>query len=553
MLLEVSDMKLSKNEMQIKLPSLEKQEMIISNKNSVVLIGANGSGKTRMSVWIEDNNQNLTVHRVAAQKSLNMPPLTRPSDMNNSLESFLFGGSGGSKEWLKNAGKKNYRWGNRPATHLLNDFSQLMEFLVTEEYEKSLIYRQEHKTGNNSFDNVTKLEIIRKIWEDVIQNKVLHINAGRIEVSNKSSSNELFNGAEMSDGERAIFYFIGEVLCVPDNSLIIIDEPENHLHKSILVRLWNEIEAARPDCIFLYVTHSLDFAVSRNNSQIIWVKDMPSKDEWEYELLSENDSRIDDVKLEILGNRQKVLLVEGDSQNSIDNKLYSAIFKDYNVISVESCNKVIEITKAYKDRHLQDKHYCEVKGIVDRDRRSNNEIEKLKQDNIFCPEVAEVENLFLLPEVIQVVAKKINIKEEDIEKILKEVKDKTFDYLENNIDKQALLFTRARVKDKINIIVNKKTDSIEQYRNNINSILDIIDLENEHYQSIEELKNIIENKDYYKALEKINDKGLFNHNGLKEIFGWDKKHYIEYILIWANASDVSEELCNIFKNYVRID
>lgn len=552
MLLEVSDMKLSKNEMQIKLPSLEKQEMIISNKNSVVLIGANGSGKTRMSVWIEDNNQNLTVHRVAAQKSLNMPPLTRPSDMNNSLESFLFGGSGGSKEWLKNAGKKNYRWGNRPATHLLNDFSQLMEFLVTEEYEKSLIYRQEHKTGNSSFDNVTKLEIIRKIWEDVIQNKVLHINAGRIEVSNKSSSNELFNGAEMSDGERAIFYFIGEVLCVPDNSLIIIDEPENHLHKSILVRLWNEIEAARPDCIFLYVTHSLDFAVSRNNSQIIWVKDMPSKDEWEYELLSENDSRIDDVKLEILGNRQKVLLVEGDSQNSIDNKLYSAIFKDYNVISVESCNKVIEITKAYKDRHLQDKHYCEVKGIVDRDRRSNNEIEKLKQDNIFCPEVAEVENLFLLPEVIQVVAKKINIKE-DIEKILKEVKDKTFDYLENNIDKQALLFTRARVKDKINIIVNKKTDSIEQYRNNINSILDIIDLENEHYQSIEELKNIIENKDYYKALEKINDKGLFNHNGLKEIFGWDKKHYIEYILIWANASDVSEELCNIFKNYVRID
>ena len=39
----------------------------------------------------------------------------------------------------------------------------------------------------------------------------------------------------MSDGERAIFYFIGEVLCAKENSLIIIDEPENHLHKSILV------------------------------------------------------------------------------------------------------------------------------------------------------------------------------------------------------------------------------------------------------------------------------------------------------------------------------
>ena len=431
----------------------------------------------------------------------------------------------------------------------MNDFSQLMEFLVTEEYEKSLEYRQKHKSGIIDFDNVTKLEIIKKIWENVIENKSLTISAGKIEVSNKSSSNELFNGAEMSDGERAIFYFIGEVLCVPNNSLIIIDEPENHLHKSILVRLWNAIESSRPDCTFLYITHSLDFAVSRNNSQIIWVKDMPKKDEWEYELLSENDSKIDDVKLEILGNRQKVLLVEGNT----DSRLYSAIFKDYNIISVGGCDKVIEITKSYKNKCLQDKHYCEVKGIIDRDRRSDEAIKKLNKNNIFCLEVAEVENLFLLPEVIKIVAKKqdkMNLYDE----IIGCVQEKIFLFLSDNIDSQALLFTQYQIQNKIFESVHEKSQKIEEYKEKINDLSKLnSDVDFVYKEVISRLQSIIDNRNYCEALKMINAKCLFSHTGLEKYFHLNKKEYTNYVLCLFNDTDVSEELCNIFKNYVRID
>lgn len=60
---------------------------------------------------------------------------------------------------------------------------------------------------------------------------------------------------------------------------------------------------------------------------------------------------------------------------------------------MESCNAVIQAVKTYGQTGQL--HYMKVKGIVDRDRRSDSEVEKLKSQNIFVPKVAEVESLFL--------------------------------------------------------------------------------------------------------------------------------------------------------------
>ena len=207
--------------------------------------------------------------------------------------------------------------------------------------KKSIEYREEHKEGNKNFDNETKLEKIKKIWEKVITHRKLKICAGKIEVESTDNATETYNGNLMSDGERAIFYFIAEVLVSKDNSLIIIDEPENHLHNSILERLWNEIEAERQDCVYLYITHNLDFARSRNNTQIVWVKNMNNNQKWDYKLLDSNEFS-DDLLLEILGSRDGVLLVEGTADKSIDRKLYSRLFQQYNIMPLEGCTSVIQ-------------------------------------------------------------------------------------------------------------------------------------------------------------------------------------------------------------------
>lgn len=532
----------------LKLPDLDGNPIFVEGKDSLVLIGANGSGKTRMSVWIEFNNtKNCPVHRISAQKSLNMPLKTKTSDIQSSQDNFLYGTESHSGE--ENWRKMNFRYNNHPSVHLLDDFSKLMAVLFTDAFQQTWEEHEENRKSTIKIIKTIKLDKIKTVWENVITNKILNIKAGKIEASNKKSINEIFNGAEMSDGERAIFYFIGVTLCVPENSVIIIDEPENHLHKAILIRLWNAIEAARSDCMFVYITHDLDFAVSRNNSQIVWVKDMPHQNVWDYELLSQEDFPIDELSLEIRGSRQDVLLVEG-KEKSIDKRLYPLVFANYNVIPVEGCDRVISFTKAFNQ--LNEMHYCKVRGIIDRDRRSDEEIGKLNQCGVFCPEVAEVESLFLLPAVIRMVAESLQRNPQEIEKILDGVKQKTFDFLAKNIDEQALLFTRQKVQNNISGAINKNFSTIDDYKATVGSIPKMVDVGLIYEQTRATLQKIIDGQDYLEALKFINNKGLLNVTGLPAAFGWKQDDYIAHVIRLLTVDGVSEKLIAIFKQYIKI-
>lgn len=75
--------------MRIKLPLLNNQQIYVEDKKSIVLVGANGSGKTRMSIWIDENNSDLNIHRISAQKSLNIPEFVSPSELENAKEKFF--------------------------------------------------------------------------------------------------------------------------------------------------------------------------------------------------------------------------------------------------------------------------------------------------------------------------------------------------------------------------------------------------------------------------------------------------------------------------------
>lgn len=533
--------------MRIELPSQD-EELYIEGKNSLVLIGANGAGKTRLSVWIDEHNPNINIHRVSAQKSLNMPSTVNTSEMGVAEDMLNYGTTDGNKDWLIRHAKRNNRWGNSPETFLLNDYAQLMVYLMTESYEKSLEYREKHKQGEEQFNNETKLEKIKRIWEGVISHKKLKICAGKIEVMNDDAQSE-YNGSEMSDGERAIFYFIGEALSVKKDSLIIIDEPENHLHKAILARLWNAIEAERPDCVFLYITHDLNFASSRVNCQVIWVKKMIDKNHWEYELVDDVSSS-EELRLEIMGSRQKILLVEGTRDKSIDRKLYERVFKEYNIIPLESCQAVIQATKAYK-KTAQINH-VEIKGIVDRDRRNNDEIQELRLDNIFVPKVAEIENLFMLPEVIEMVARKLS--NDNAQEIINQTKEKTFEYLTNNMENQAMLFIKQYAENYVNTQVSQHCETLQEYKTQITNIPANIGLDAQYAEYIKKLQRIIDERDYLEALGVINNKGLIAMTRLSNQFGWTKDYYINQVLQFISSDDDdAKQLINIIKRYISID
>ena len=49
-------------------------------------------------------------------------------------------------------------------------------------------------------------------WEKVITHRRLQISAGKIEVESVDGNSDKYNGNAMSDGERAIFHYIAEVV-----------------------------------------------------------------------------------------------------------------------------------------------------------------------------------------------------------------------------------------------------------------------------------------------------------------------------------------------------
>ena len=95
--------------MKIKIPNLQGKENYIEDKSSIILIGANGAGKTRMSVWIDENNPEINIHRISAQKSLNLPKMVRPTEIQAAEEEFLYGTTAENKDWLVRYAKKGSR------------------------------------------------------------------------------------------------------------------------------------------------------------------------------------------------------------------------------------------------------------------------------------------------------------------------------------------------------------------------------------------------------------------------------------------------------------
>lgn len=547
----------TQNDIDLNQKNFENQNAEYKNcfdKNSIVLIGANGSGKTRLSVWIDKQNIKFHVHRISAQKSLELPKYTQPIEKEKAKEILIYGRE--MNNWEEGVLKNNQgdrlneikfdsKWSDAPETHELRDINQLMQFLVSDDQlESSKVYDvfldDPKKLSNNSSEN--HLSILRKVknlWEKVVLHKVIKIESGKILVQSRdcTNSNELYNGHEMSDGERAVFYFIGQVLSASKDSLIIIDEPENHLHNTIISRLWNLLEEARPDCVFLYITHNLDFALRSKRSVLIWVKDMPSKDKWNYEFINEDDDdKFDSLQLQMLGCREKIVLVEGN-ENSYDCKIYRALFPNCKIIPVESCSKVKELVRAFnsKNSNLLKNGAVKVYGIVDRDRMNDSEVAKLNNENILVLNVAEIENVFLLTDVISLVATQQEKKHDEIQNIIAKCQSKIFKLLEAEKTNQCNLYLKNELLNKIEIeVLNKKITEQNKSSDFYKGLFEYLiksDFFDKEYDSIEhKFEEIINNKNYDQVLMKYNNKGLLAQSDICSDLGVTVEGYKELFI-----------------------
>ena len=138
---------------------------------------------------------------------------------------------------------------------------------------------------------------------------------------------------------------------------------------------------------------------------------------------------------------------------------------DSTVRPLGSCNKVIEATRTFND--LNGFHHLTAQGIVDRDRRDDGEVDYLRRKNILVPDVAEIENMLLLPEIVSAVAAS---RGRDGSRVAESVRRSVLKMFGKEIDEQALQHTRHRVKRTVEYRVDGRFADIGALEKHISSL-----------------------------------------------------------------------------------
>lgn len=469
-------------------------EQIVARGN-LLFIGANGSGKTRLGTWLEASSPHQgSVFRISAQKSLTMPDTTTPMAFDLAERNLIFGSPDGSN-------KDYYRWQGKSAIGVLNDYEKLMIFLFSDETEANAKYKAAQRQSSVKVEPpLTRLDKVKQAWERVLPHRELVISGLRIQTQVRGDATKIYNSSQMSDGERVMFYLIGQCLAAPKDAIIVIDEPELHLHKSVQAPLWAEVETMRPDCLFVYLTHDVDFAVAQEGAQRVWLKSFDGES-WDWDLIENKNDLPDELLIEVLGSRKPVVFVEGVN-GSHDVSLYREILTGFLVIPRGSCDQVIQAVRAL--RANSQLHHLKVYGLIDRDRRTPPEIAALQTDNIYTLEVAEVENLFCTQEILALVGTRLA---RDTTMDFTQVVSQVFKQLKTELDTQVSLRVVAEVKFKLNCF-NASARGVPALSEALQHLTQNIDIPSLYAQFELEFQTVISGADYRGLLRLYNRKSL---------------------------------------------
>ncbi len=484
-----------------------RQEIAIGNRQ-ITIIGANGAGKTRFTDYLINDLQGRAFRMSiisALYESREIDPLPGSIDM-------LFKEAVERSNLLRN---DNVSQAER-LTSLL--FQEEMLNLIS--YKVSLSENPEAKLPS------TKLDKVIEVWQEIFPGSKILIEGGKMLISRENDPT-CYSSMKLSAGERAVMYYVGAALMAMKNAVIFIDNPGIFLHQSITKILWDRIEQLRPDCTFIYTTHDIDFASSRTDNTVVWVREYDATDgTWDYDILPDHAELSDDIYLTIIGARKPVLFIEGDGVHSIDSKLYPLIFPQYTVKSLGSCNKVIEATRAFND--LRTFHKMDSYGIVDRDRRDDGEVKYLRTRKILVPNVAEIENILMLEEVIRTVATR---HKKDEHKVFAKVKATIIDLFKQEVKQQALMHTRHRVKRTLEYRIDGRFNNINSLEDHINDLVKEINPRGMYEAFCREFHGYVASGDYQNVLRVFNRKSMIPSSNVSNLCGLSNKEaYIRTII-----------------------
>ncbi len=361
------------------------------------VLGANGTGKSSMMHRFATQNANH-VRKIAAHRQTWMSTDALDMTPQNKLQT--------EEQIRTNDAHKRSRYTDRFAAQRA---SMTVYDLIDAENVRARAMQTAYDAGRmDDVEEAAKKEAPITIINELLRQSnipiTINIRANERVMASKEGGPE-YSAVELSDGERNALLIAGSVLTAPPGTLLIIDEPERHLHRSITAPLLSQLFALRSDCGFVISTHDHDLPLEVPGARTLLVRacnfEGQNAQSWEADELP-FDSPIDDtLKRDLLGARRKVLFVEG-TESSLDKPLYSLIFPMVSVIPKGSCREVENSVAG--SRAGDGFHWLRAYGIADGDGYDEQQIESKRHGGVYALPFYSVEAIYFHPEVISRIA-----------------------------------------------------------------------------------------------------------------------------------------------------
>ena len=407
----------------------DQQTIVINEGETLFVVGANGSGKSSLMQQFFTQHRKyakrISAHRQTwfASNTLDFTPTTR-KQTGKQMES---ADVQENARWMDNYGAQR---SSAAIFDLINADNvrsrKIAEKIDLGALEAALAAKEEERTPQVVTEalEAKKEEAPLKVLNELLKTANLSIEIfieNDEQIFARNFGGDPYSIAELSDGERNAVLIGANVLTADPGMVIIIDEPERHLHRSIVSPLLSTLFQKRLDCIFIISTHDVLFPLDNKEAATLLIRSCiwegKSASGWDTDLLTPNADVSEDVKRAILGARRTVLFIEGDD-NSLDKQIYEILFPK---VSIVPKGNSIEVERATKGvRSTESLNWVTSYGLVDADDRTSDQLEGLRDAGIYGLDCYSVESLYYHPEMISRLAvKQAAITDEDASELHK--------------------------------------------------------------------------------------------------------------------------------------
>lgn len=386
---------------ELSIPTVGGQPLVFNLQKGEVLfvLGANGTGKSglmqRLNRDHHENSRWISAHRQSwfESDSISISPQQKKSAEHNIR----------NQDREAEARWKDYNASARPniaiyeLVEAANADARAIERAVRQE-DTALVQRLKIQDP--------PLKVINELLRCSNLPITLSIEEGEQVMASKSGS-KLFSVARLSDGERNAVIIAANVLTAKPGTLILIDEPERHLHRSIISPLLTQLFGKRNDCAFIVSTHDILLPLDNPSARTLLIRGCTYAGHdvgaWTADLVTPETELDEALKIDIFGARKKILFVEGTGR-SLDQRLYSLVFPEVSVIAKSSCRDVEHAVTGI--RGAASLLWLKAFGIVDSDGRPPEVLGELPMRGIYAVPSYSVEALYYHPLIQERVAER---------------------------------------------------------------------------------------------------------------------------------------------------